>query len=201
MTEDKYNFIFDPKISVSDKRLLMCFANYWNDRNKANVKNIISHTELVNEFEKMVTHHAKRGYMIGDLNAKIAKAKSCRWITLKTPNDSVYFYNEYCKQALNIDEKFTSEDYKLCTQKNIEHAPSYASYIAKKNNQVNVIEQTKTTNESFLPKWIPEQIKNEDTEDKHADVYMIATSILERLHPLLLNVIYEELKKEVKNAP
>lgn len=135
MTEDKYNFIFDPKISVSDKRLLMCFANYWHGNDDLNDPTLriegLKYIHLQNEFEK-ITHHADRKYMIPDLRRHIKNAKMCRLITLEKIGDALFVDQTYANKVLKIGEKFTADDYAKCKVKNIEHAPSYASYIAKK---------------------------------------------------------------------
>jgi hypothetical protein len=80
-------------------------------------------------------------------------------------------------------------------------------YKAKSSNDaafwrvttVNKQQLSQTQKSNAAPFWKPAP-SLEKQEEQKADVYMMSVNILEKLQPMLLNIIYDELLKEVNDA-
>lgn len=186
----KKEFILRTDISASEKRMVMAWVNAMLKHYKnSNPPVKISFEHIRQEFFEIapkdifvaVTHslfsrafaQAQKKGTFENQNEEFIEGKSWQFV-----------------MADNMTECFTREDYEACKIAIVEKSP-------EPTQKTEIIKNPDAPKRKF---WEASPEAKKD-EDKKADIYLMAINILERLQPMLLNVIYEELNKEVANAP
>jgi hypothetical protein len=192
MMQSKDDLIYDTKLTISQKHILMCFANHVYALDKSlwdSIPPAVHVSWLQHEFTKLLTKRTLPGAIHAEFKRHVQQCKS-KGLFAEHNEEYVTFKQEHLNFAIGLTEPFTADEYASCNLKNVTFSP-----IAKKANH----QQEQTSKSNAAPFWKPAP-SLEKQEEQKADVYMMSVNILEKLQPMLLNLIYEELSKEVNHA-
>jgi hypothetical protein len=197
MMTTKEHLIYDTKLTISQKHMIMCYANHVLTLKKQykypskDMERKIHVSWLQHEFNQLLAQRAVPGAIQAEFSRHLKQCQA-KGLFENFYARTVTFKEEHFDFAVRLEEKFTAQDYEACSLKNVAAAP-----VPKMAEQLPTKETPTSTKTPFWKSKPNEALE----EEKKADVYMMSVNILEKLQPMLLNLIYEELSKEVNHAP